>query len=116
MGYSVTVERVFSAAHAVNLPGLGREPIHGHDFRLRVTVERAELDANGFVVDFHELERNLEAVVGSWRNQNLNDFLQNPSAETICGEVARRLKIPPGVRLRCVEITEAPGCVARWEA
>ena len=102
MIYQATIEKVFSAAHALRLPGGSLEPIHGHDFRVTVTVQAATLDAMDTVMDFHVLETLVESTVGPWRNQLLNEVAPfaggpgddhglavNPSAERIAQQVAQ---------------------------
>lgn len=94
------------------------EPLHGHNWRVTVTVGRDQLDEVGFVVDFHDLERQLDAVIGRLNNTHLNDAPEmsrlNPSAENVCVAIAGHLKIAPPARLVSVEVTEAPGCVAMY--
>lgn len=118
MPYSITVHRVFSAAHAIRMPGGLMEPLHGHNWEVRVTVGRADLDETGFVADFHDLERQLDAVLKPLHNANLNEVREmsdlNPTAENVCKHIARSLKLPAGVGLERVEVSEAVGCVAAY--
>ena len=121
MPFSVTIARTFCAAHALRLPGGELEPIHGHNWQVRVTVARDDggLDDVECVVDFHVLEERLDAVLEPWRNANLNDIppfdaAVNPTAERVAEQVGRQLQLPEGVRAVEVTITEAEGCLARW--
>lgn len=122
MPFSVTITRVVCAAHAIRLPDGSLEPLHGHNWDVRVTVARPDggLDkAGGWVVDFHELEARLDAVLRPFHNRSLNDADGmsdlNPTAENFAYHIARSLTPPDGARLRRVEVTEAPGCVATYE-
>lgn len=94
------------------------EPVHGHNWELKVTVTRPELDKTGFVVDFHDLEKQVDAILAPLHNRNLSDVPPmadlNATAENVCWHVARCLKLPPGVALESVQVTEAPGCVATY--
>jgi len=118
MPYEIRTERTFAASHTLRLPDGTREPLHGHNWRVRVTVASDRLDAMDCVMDFHELERQLDAVVGPWHNRHLDDAepfaggAVNPSAERVAEAVARGVSLPAGVRLVSVEVSEAPGCVA----
>lgn len=118
MPYSITVHRVVCAAHALRLPGGVVEPLHGHNWEVRVTVARDELDDTGFVIDFHDLERQLDSVLRPLHNAYLNDLPElegvNPTAENLCRHIAMRLRLPASVVLESVEVTEAPGCIARF--
>lgn len=114
--YEVSVEREFCAAHALVIGG-EREAVHWHDFHVMVTVGGRALDGDGLLVDFHELERVVDGVIGPLRNVDLGKspaFLcENPSAEVIATHiataVAERLSGGPA-RVRWVRVTEAPGC------
>ncbi len=115
MAFTITLTEVFSAAHAVRMPDGVLEPVHGHNWELRVTVGRAELDGTGFVMDFHDLEGQIKALVGPLNNRCLNDVMDlNPTAEHVCLHVARGLRLPREVWLVAVEVTEAPGCAAAY--
>src|SRR3712207_2476036 len=87
------------------------EPVHGHNWRVRVTVSAPALDAIGVVMDFHELERLVDAIVATWHNRHLNEMPPferelNPSAENVAYHVGRSLRLPAGVRLDGVEVWE----------
>jgi 6-pyruvoyltetrahydropterin/6-carboxytetrahydropterin synthase len=116
MPFEITTTHHFSAAHQLRLYDGSLEPLHGHNWVVRVTVGAEKLDAIGVVMDFHELERLVEAIVRPWHNRHLNDLEPfqklNPSAENVSVVVGSGLKLPMNVRLLCVEVTETPGCVA----
>ena len=111
MPFEITTTRTFSAAHQLRLPSGGIEPLHGHNWRVKVTVSAAQLDALGTVMDFHELERLVDAVLGPMHNRHLNELEPftaelNPSAENVAYHVARSLHLPGAVRLERVEVWE----------
>ncbi len=119
MSFQISVDRTFSAAHQLRLYDGALEPVHGHDWRVTVTVESAALDAIGVVMDFHELQRRLGRIVEPWNGRHLNESPAfqslNPSAENVARHIAESIgPLPEGVRLYSVEITESPGCRARW--
>lgn len=123
--YTVSVTTEFCAAHALMFRGV-REPMHGHNFRVRVLIAGPSLDADGVLCDFHEVEKALERIVAPWRNANLQDAAAfagvNPSAEMIACVVGESLQkslanvLPSHTRVASVSVTEAPGCEATWEA
>jgi 6-pyruvoyltetrahydropterin/6-carboxytetrahydropterin synthase len=53
----------FSAAHFLTLPGHVCERLHGHNYRVAVTVDGAVDSATGFVVDFAVLKRVVRQVI-----------------------------------------------------
>jgi 6-pyruvoyltetrahydropterin/6-carboxytetrahydropterin synthase len=117
MHFEITVTREFSAAHQLRLYDGSLEPLHGHNWRVRVTVASPALDAIGTVMDFHELERLLEAIIASLHNRHLNEvppFSEglNPSAENVALHIGRSLRLPAGIRLNCVEVWETETCSA----
>ena len=74
MPFEITTTRRFSAAHQLRLYDGSLEPLHGHNWRVKVTVSAAKLDRIGVVMDFHELERLVDAVTMPLHNRHLNDL------------------------------------------
>jgi 6-pyruvoyl-tetrahydropterin synthase len=70
------------------------------------------------VMDFHELERLIDAVIVPWHNRHLNEtpaFASlNPSAENVAGYIAQHLKVPNSVTLQIVEVWETNENSAVW--
>ena len=110
MPFEITTTREFSAAHQLRLYDRSLEPLHGHNWRVKVTVAARQLDAIGVVMDFHELERIVEAVIGPMHNRHLNDLPAfaplNPSAENVAMYIGQNVKVPDGIRLVSVEVWE----------
>ena len=117
--FELTVERDFSAAHAVRI-GDHVEPIHGHNWRVRATVRGDRLDANELLIDFHQLERWLEEIVQPFHNRSLNEVAPfdavNPTAERVVKHIAEALarRLPESVTLSSVSVSEAPGCTSTY--
>ena len=94
--------------------------MHGHDWGVAATVTGDGLDADGLLCDFHALEGAVDDAVAPFRNRTLNDVPPfdrvNPTAENLAEFIAMELarRLPRGVRIRRVEVEEAPGCVASW--
>jgi len=118
--YEVTVSGWFAAAHQLRLPGGAVEPLHGHNWRVAVTLRGPRLNDIEVLVDFVEMRRRLDGLLAGLHDRNLNElppFAQrNPSAENVARHIAETfaLPLPAGVRLARVEVEEAPGCVARY--
>lgn len=53
----------FSAAHFLTLPGHVCERLHGHNYRVAVTVEGDVDPETGFVVDFAVIKRAVRALI-----------------------------------------------------
>jgi 6-pyruvoyltetrahydropterin/6-carboxytetrahydropterin synthase len=85
--FEVTVEDSFAAGHYLrNYRGKCENP-HGHNYKIRVTLQGRELDHAGLLLDFKELKDVMKQVVERLDHQMLNDiepFIElNPSAENI---------------------------------
>lgn len=123
--YEISVQTEFAAAHALVIAG-EREPIHGHNWHVTVTIAGPALDADGLLCDFHAVERALGAIVARMNNANLDDVppfaggALNPSAENVARVIADELKrglagtLAGGARVASVRVTEAPGCAATY--
>lgn len=117
--YELTIETTFSAAHAIEIRGV-REPLHGHDWCVTATLVGPDLDRDGLLCDFHEVEERLREIVGPFHNRSLNEVApfnqRNPTAELVARYIADELaeELPPGVRVASVRVTEAVGCAATF--
>ena len=118
MGFQITTTHEFSAAHAIVLYDGTIEPVHGHNWRVSVTVASDKLDSIGVVMDFHQLARLVDEVIGPMRNRHLNELPAfanvNPTTENVAVHVANSLKLPTEVRLSKVEVWETWDCSAAY--
>ncbi|MBV8552038.1 MAG: 6-carboxytetrahydropterin synthase QueD [Acidobacteriaceae bacterium] len=85
--FEICVEHTFAAAHALRNYRGKCENVHGHNYRVQVGMEAAELDQNGMLYDFTELKRRLRATSEYLDHQFLNELKPfdeiNPSAENL---------------------------------
>src|SRR5450755_1818022 len=85
--FEICVEHTFAAGHALRNYHGKCENVHGHNYRIQVALQGAELDSIGLLVDFIEVKKLLGAVVDRLDHQFLNDLapfdVLNPSAENI---------------------------------
>jgi 6-pyruvoyltetrahydropterin/6-carboxytetrahydropterin synthase len=119
MSWSVCKDFRFAAAHQIRGHRGGCENLHGHSYRVRVWVQASTRDALGMVIDFADLKRALEEVVGPFDHRFLNEvppFDQRNTtaellAEHLCHELARRVD-DGRVRVTAVEVWEGDGAGA----
>jgi 6-pyruvoyltetrahydropterin/6-carboxytetrahydropterin synthase len=112
--FEVTIEETFAAGHALRNYRGKCENVHGHNYRCQVTLEGAELDQIGLLVDFVEVKRVVHGVLDRMDHQWLNEFppfdVLNPSAENmaryIYEQVSEGLKTREGVRVGLVRLWE----------
>jgi 6-pyruvoyltetrahydropterin/6-carboxytetrahydropterin synthase len=85
--FEVSVEQTFAAGHSLREYKGKCENVHGHNYRVCVSVEGAELNATGLIVDFVELKKQVRAIVDRLDHQYINDLepftVLNPSAENL---------------------------------
>lgn len=64
--YGITKEMTFEAAHRL----LGYEGpcgrLHGHSYKVQVTICSDALDRQGFVMDFSDLKVAVNRIIGDW--------------------------------------------------
>ncbi len=94
--FSVTVRDHMMVAHSFRGDVFGpAQRLHGATFVIDATFRRAELDADGIVVDIGQAARELNAVVGELNYRNLDDepaFAgMNTSTEVLARVLADRL-------------------------
>jgi 6-pyruvoyltetrahydropterin/6-carboxytetrahydropterin synthase len=123
--FEVSVEETFAAGHALRGYRGQCEKVHGHNYRVRMTIEGPELDAAGLLIDFVEVKRILRAVIEKLDHQFLNDVAPfdklNPSAENMARyfheELSRHLDAAARsnrVRLAEVKIWETDTATATY--
>jgi 6-pyruvoyltetrahydropterin/6-carboxytetrahydropterin synthase len=85
--FEVTVDASFSSGHYLrNYRGKCENP-HGHNYKVRVTLQGRELDQAGLLLDFKELKNVMRPVIDYLDHQMINDLepftTLNPSAENL---------------------------------
>ena len=118
--YILLVETNFKAQHQLSFENGVQEPLHEHDWKVCVAVSSERLNKDELVIDFEELKCLTESILRDFQGQRLESLEifenRNVSAETLARILHDQLvpKLPHPVRLDFVEITEAPGCRARY--
>jgi 6-pyruvoyltetrahydropterin/6-carboxytetrahydropterin synthase len=124
--FEVSVDETFSAGHALRgYKGKCENP-HGHNYKVRLTVQGPKLDSIGLLFDFVHLKQVLHAVINNMDHKYLNDqppFIElNPSAENIAkylyDEVSRGLNdMAPSTAASAIDAKNVPRItsVTVWE-
>src|SRR3984957_14631556 len=85
--YEVSVDETFAAAHNLRNYKGKCEDLHGHNYKVRVTLSGKELDAAGLLYDFVHLKQVIHAVIRSLDHKYLTEIppfdKANPSAENL---------------------------------
>jgi len=119
--YEVTIREVFSAAHSLRNYGGKCEELHGHNFKVDVTVEARQLDQTGLALDFRILKEETRKVLSLLDHAFLNDLEpfrdRNPSSENIAKFVyeglCQRIQVP-GIKVKRVRVWESENACASY--
>jgi len=117
----VATDIEFEAGHYLRFSlGHCEEP-HRHRWRIRAVVQSDELDGNGLVMDFHELEKILGEIVEPIQKvEMINEIPEfakcNPSAEQVAKFIYDELsgQIAAGVTIQKVCVWETENCCGSY--
>jgi 6-pyruvoyltetrahydropterin/6-carboxytetrahydropterin synthase len=120
--FEVTVEEKFASGHALRNYHGKCENVHGHNYRVEVTLAGDSLDQTGLLVDFVELKKVLNAIVERMDHRFLNEVppfdVLNPSAENMAQYIFEELEKGLGgqspARVSIVKLWETDSCSATY--
>ncbi len=122
--FEVSVEQTFAAGHSLRNYKGKCENVHGHNWKVQLTLEGERLDEIGLLADFVEVKRAMDQVVGYLDHQFMNDLKPfdtvNPSAENIARyfydeitrDLGRMASVP--VKISCVKVWETDAASATY--
>ena len=95
--FHLMIKTHFAAAHnLINYQG-DCENLHGHNWRVEVTVSARELDNAGLGIDFKILKKQTNQLLDELDHKYLNDLEPfkeaSPSSENICRYLFDRLSV-----------------------
>lgn len=108
MEMQLSVDFHFSAAHALPFYDGPCKRLHGHNYVLRVTLAGRPQPKDGMIRDFDEVKRTVwDKVLVKVDHYNLNDILENPTAENLVVWMWEHLEpLIPGLAM--LQIWETP--------
>jgi 6-pyruvoyltetrahydropterin/6-carboxytetrahydropterin synthase len=119
--YEVTIIKSFSAAHVLAEIGGKCEELHGHNFKVEVTVAASELSSTGLLIDFRVFKKWLGEILEDIDHKHLNiipSFADiNPSAENIAKYICEKMNIKVkmnGVNIVRVKIWESENAAVTY--
>ena len=114
--FEVSVDETFAAGHALRGYRGKCENVHGHNYKVRVTLAGEKLDSIGLLFDFRNVKLLINELVDQFDHKFLNDLEpfrdKNPSAENMVkyfyDEIKSRLeaKTKGRVRIKSVRLWE----------
>jgi 6-pyruvoyltetrahydropterin/6-carboxytetrahydropterin synthase len=85
--YEISIQTVFSAAHRLRNYQGDCEALHGHNWKVQVTVQARTLNDIGLAIDFKMLKKITNETLDRLDHSCLNDIApfgeMNPSSENI---------------------------------
>jgi 6-pyruvoyltetrahydropterin/6-carboxytetrahydropterin synthase len=94
--FQLGVHAEFAAAHALRDYDGPCERLHGHNYEVEVTIAGDALDERGLLLDFADLKKHLNAILGALDHQCLNelpDFADvSPTSEVLARHIFTRLR------------------------
>jgi 6-pyruvoyltetrahydropterin/6-carboxytetrahydropterin synthase len=116
MNVRLTREFTFEAAHLLPKAPEGHKcrRLHGHSFRVEVTVEGPVDPGTGWFLDYGDIKSAVNPILDELDHRYLNEIpgLENATSELLCAWIWERLK-PPLPSLARVVVHET--CEARCE-
>ncbi|MBI4654605.1 MAG: 6-carboxytetrahydropterin synthase QueD [Nitrospirae bacterium] len=119
--YDLTIETQFSAAHQLRRYKGKCEKLHGHNWRVQVSVSADRLNEIGLAIDFHELKAITNEALANLDHSLLNETFPfteiNPSSENIAKWIYDALKKKinsDNIRLNAVTVWENDGASATY--
>ena len=93
--YELTVTRQFAAAHQLRESRGDCEKLHGHNWKVEVSLIGEELNDTGLLTDFREVKEATDRILEEFDHSFLNELPhfrdQNPSSENIAAYIFKKL-------------------------
>ena len=119
--FELSVEVSFAAAHQLRGYQGKCENMHGHNWRVQVSVIAQELNNIDIAIDFHDLKRMAREVIAPLDHAYLNDLFpfteKNPSSENIAKWIFDSMKkkiMDENVRVSAVTVWESDTASATY--
>ena len=93
--FEIEIERCFSAAHQLRGYNGNCSNLHGHNYRVTVTVRSNELDRIGIALEFRKLKQELDSLLEEYDHRNLSELPEfqklNTTSEVLARTIYRRM-------------------------
>ena len=93
--YEVKITTQFAAAHQLRNFGGKCEKLHGHNWKIEVSLAGTKLNAVGLLIDFQEVKEATKKILSELDHSFLNEIPhfkeRNPSSENIAAYLFERL-------------------------
>ncbi len=111
--FEISVDYTFAAGHALRGYKGKCENVHGHNYRVQVTVAGEKLNSIGLLMDFVDLRGSIKTLAERLDHRFMNNLEPfdklNPSAENLakyfCDELGAQVK-DQGLHIQAVTVWE----------
>ena len=120
--YELKISTQFAAAHQLREIRGGCENLHGHNWKIEVSVVGSELGKDGLLIDFRLIKSETRKIIDGLDHKFLNELVTfentEPSSENIARHIfesiSRKLNIP-GIKVSKVTAWESDSaCASYW--
>lgn len=119
--YELTIEQAFASAHQLRGYKGKCENLHGHNFKVIVSIKAAKLNDIDLAIDFHDMKRITADVLGRLDHKVLNEVPPfdklNPSSENLAKWLYETLKAKfedGNIKMSSVTVWESSTASARY--
>jgi len=116
--YKVKVTDSFSSAHNLREYEGNCENLHGHNWKVEVSLKGEQLGNLGMLVDFRELKKEVKNILSTLDHTYLNDHEYfskiNPTSENIAQFIYKKLKNTFNGKMDKVVVWESESSAAEY--
>jgi 6-pyruvoyltetrahydropterin/6-carboxytetrahydropterin synthase len=118
--FQLTVHDYFSSAHQLKGYKGKCEAVHGHNWKVEVTVQGGVLNDIGLLMDFSDLKKLLKNTIDPLDHVMLNEnedlHGENPSSEVLARYIYKQMKggLPSGITIASVIVWESENAKALY--
>lgn len=118
--YELVVQRSFAGAHSLRDYDGECENLHGHNWKVEVTLKCEKLNQQGMAIDFKVIKKMLEETLSRFDHSYLNELdefcHENPTTENVSKIVYNKFskKLPPEISIAKVKTWESENCAAAY--
>ncbi len=118
--YELVVEKTFAGAHNLRDYDGECERLHGHNWRVEVTLKTEKLNDMGMVMDFKIIKKRLEEILSRFDHTYLNELgefkQENPTTENVSKVIYDNIseQLPSGIFVAKVKTWESEKCAAAY--
>jgi 6-pyruvoyltetrahydropterin/6-carboxytetrahydropterin synthase len=120
MGYSIKVQSYFSAAHKLRQYRGKCESLHGHNWKVEVSISSDKLSRAGMLIDFKKAKAMLQEVLIKLDHAQINKIAyfkkHNPTSELLAEYIYNKYnkKVKSPLKLEYVSVWETRDSCATY--